>query len=617
MCGFAGWVDFGRDMSGEGETLRRMCDTIIPRGPDSEGIFAEGACALAHRRLAVIDIENGAQPMTRTSGGEAYTIAYNGELYNTDELRGELERLGYRFRGHSDTEVALCAYIEWGESCLDRFNGIFAFAVWQSREKKLFLARDRIGIKPLFFCLCGGGIVFGSEIKALLANPLVKPVADLESISSVILLGPARGGGGGVFRGIEELVPAECAVFGGNNGQRLTRREYWRLTAEPHTENAQETAERLYGLITDSVERQLVSDVPLCTFLSGGLDSSIISAVAADYYRRRGKTLTTFSVDYRDNRKNFVASRLQPDEDAPWIVRMSEHIGSRHINVELDSPRLADALENAVLARDLPGMADIDSSLYLFCREVRRDYAVALSGECADELFAGYPWYSDDEMLFSDGFPWSTATAQRYSLLRPDIAQKISPYEFVSAARAKTIAKTEYLDADSPRDRRMREMFMLNFYWFMQTLLDRKDRCSMANGLEVRVPFCDYRLAQYAYNIPAEIKLYNGREKGIVRLAAERLLPREVAWRKKSPYPKTHNPEYLRIVTARLEKIASDKNSRLFEIIDRERVTALIETSGCSFGQNWYGQLMAAPQLIAYLIQLELWLRAYNAEIKL
>lgn len=614
MCGIAGWVDFGRNMNDEEGVMRAMCGTLAPRGPDSEGVYADTHCALAHRRLAVVDIENGRQPMTKKMHGETYTIVYNGELYNTRIIQLELERLGHSFAGHSDTEVVLSAYIEWGEKCLDRFNGIFAFGVWREKKQTLFLARDRIGVKPLFFSRYNGGIVFGSEIKTLLANPMVKRVVELEGVSSVVLLGPARKGGMGVFRDVGELLPAECAEFGKGY---FRKNVYWRLHAEPHTETPEETAEHVMQLLEDSVKRQLVSDVPLCTFLSGGLDSSLISAIAAEEYRKKGMTLSTYSVDYKDNRKNFVASRFQPDEDAPWIVKMSEHIKSLHTNVELDSPQLAEALFNSTLVRDLPGMADVDSSLYLFCKEVRKNFTVAVSGECADELFGGYPWYRDDSVLFSEGFPWSRATNERYSLLRSDIAEKIDPAEYVSAACRSTVEKTEYLDSDTPRDRRTREMFMLNFHWFMQTLLDRKDRCSMASGLEVRVPFCDYRLAQYAYNIPADIKDYGGREKGIVRLAAERYLPKDVVWRKKSPYPKTHNPEYLRIVTEMLTNVAADSSARIFDIFDREKIMALIENRGSNFGANWYGQLMTAPQMLAYLLQTEYWLREYGAEFNL
>ena len=378
MCGIAGWIDFRRDIRRENAVMERMSAALAPRGPDEKGGFCDANCAFAHRRLVVIDPENGKQPMT--SGN--YTICYNGELYNTENLRKELSALGMTFSGHSDTEVLLKAYIAWGESCLEKLNGIYAFAVWDSFRKELFLARDRAGVKPLFFSVYRDGLIFASEIKALLEHPFVKPKLDREGVASIILLGPARKPESGVFKDISALQPAHFGVF---SSEGLKIKQYWRLKAKHHTESLDETAEHLKFLITDSIERQLVSDVPLCTFLSGGLDSSIISAVAAKKFREDGKTLETWSVDYKGNRENFKASLFQPDEDAPWIVRMSEFIGSTHTNVEIDTPQLADALDDSTAARDLPGMADVDSSLWLFCRSVKERFPVALSGECADE----------------------------------------------------------------------------------------------------------------------------------------------------------------------------------------------------------------------------------------
>lgn len=608
MCGIAGWTDFRDRLKGGGEIMEKMRRSILHRGPDSSGDFADDYCRLSHTRLAVIDVENGAQPMTCGD----FTIVYNGELYNTSELRGEMKKSGCEFLTNSDTEVLLKAYMTWGEDCLLKLNGIYAFAVWNRSERTLFMARDRIGVKPLFYYIYNGGVIFASEMKSLLSHPYVRPAIDEEGAASLLMLGPARKGGAGVFRGIEELKPGECAKF--TNG-KFVKHTYWSLIAKPHTENLSETVEHLRWLLSDSIERQLISDVPLCTFLSGGLDSSLISAVAARKYRENGKTLHTYSVDYKDNRKNFVASSFQPDEDAPWIIKMSEFIGSEHTNVVIDSPQLADALIPSMIARDLPGMADVDSSLYLFCGEVKKNYTVAVSGECADELFGGYPWYHKSELLFADGFPWARSTAQRAGLLRAELAQKISPAEYVKNAADETVKNMSFLDSDTAQDKAVRRMFMLNFYWFMQTLLDRKDRCSMAHGLEVRVPFCDHRLAEYAYNIPWEYKALGGREKGLVRKAAEKFLPKDVVWRKKSPYPKTHNPSYSKLVFDRFCQLRSESDFRLNYLLDPRKIDELITTEGRSFSENWYGQLMCTPQMFAYLIQLEIWLRTYNPEL--
>lgn len=608
MCGIAGWTDFKNTLEEYENVIDAMSVKLAHRGPDAHGSYFDRGCRLAHRRLSVIDPERGAQPMTYGDN----TIVYNGELYNTHELRSRLKRLGHTFDTSSDTEVLLKAFAEWGEHCLDELNGIYAFAVWNKSERRLFLARDRAGVKPLFFHAYDGGIVFASEIKALFENPKVRPELDEEGAAALMLLGPARKGGHGVFRGVEELRPGECAFF---DGTGLHRRFYWKLEAAPHTEDLAATAEHLGFLIRDSIERQLVSDVPLCTFLSGGLDSSLISAVAARSFASDGKRLSTYSIDYKDNRKNFVPSEFQPDEDAPWIVKMSEFIGSEHTNVIIDSPALADALIPSMTARDLPGMADVDSSLYLFCGEVRKRFTVAVSGECADEIFGGYPWYHKPELLFADGFPWARSARLRAGLLRPELAEKVSPLEYVRSAADDTVRDMSFLDCDSREEKARRRMFLLNFYWFMQTLLDRKDRCSMAHGLEVRVPFCDHRIAEYAYNIPWEMKSLGGREKGLVRKIAEKFIPNSVAWRKKSPYPKTHNPSYAGIVFGRFREIMAEKDCRITELLDRKALEELIATEGRSFGANWYGQLMTTPQMFAYLIQLEAWLRTYEPKM--
>ncbi|MBE6889780.1 MAG: asparagine synthase (glutamine-hydrolyzing) [Ruminococcaceae bacterium] len=607
MCGIAGQIGFYSDMRMQEDIMKKMSAVLAPRGPDASGVYCDEAAYLVHRRLIVVDPENGCQPMT---AGQ-YTIVYNGELYNTEEIRAGLISRGIEFNGHSDTEVVLKAFIQYGEDCAKLFNGIFAFAVWDSRKRRLFLCRDRIGVKPLFYSFVNGGLLFASEIKSLLQHPAVQPVITQQGVMEIMLMGPAKRVGGGVFRDISELPPAHYAYF---DSDGFTMASYWKLKAEAHTESFEETSAHIRELITDAVKRQLVSDVPLCCFLSGGLDSSIISAIAAEEFRKRGKKLSTWSIDYKDNHRNFKASSFQPDEDAPWIVKMAEFIGSNHTDVVLDTPALTDALDDAVLARDLPGMADVDSSLYLFCKEIKKRFAVALSGECADEIFGGYPWYHRKEVLFYDGFPWSTAVPERAALLKMNISAAEAE-DFVRQSYNETLSHAEHLDSDTAEERRMREMYLLNLEYFMATLLDRKDRMSMANGLEVRVPFCDYRIVEYAYNIPWSMKAYRGREKGLIRHAMSGILPEDVLWRKKSPYPKTHNPNYMHLLSQRLSKCIAAEDCRLTEIVSADKLRELLDTDGASFTKNWYGQLMTVPQIYAFMLQLDKWLRAYDVKI--
>lgn len=495
MCGIAGWIDNKRDLRNEEEVIKKITSTLVRRGPDAEGIYLKENVCLMHRRLSVIDPENGVQPMTIEKGGTSYTIVYNGELYNTDELRAELSAFGYRFRGHSDTEVLLTAFVHWGEACLERLNGIYAFGVWNDANQTLFLARDRMGVKPLFFYSYPDGLIFGSEIKTLLANPLVRPVVDNDGLKEIFLLGPGRTGGNGVIKGVKELKPAEFLVYERKAG--VKNRRYWRLKACDHTDDVRTTVEKTRYLITDAVRRQLVSDVPLCCFLSGGLDSSIISKIASDEYRAGNKgTLHTYSVNYVDNRQYFKKSVFQPNSDEEYIRMMTDHIGSQHHEVILENEDLERYLADAVLARDLPGMADVDSSLLLFCREIKREFTVAVSGECADEVFGGYPWYHNRDILFRDTFPWSHSLDLRLSILKPGLLK--DGEEYVKQQYSDTVNSADMLPGEGEYETRIRQMFMLNLEWFMQTLLDRKDRMSMYSGLEVRVPFCDHRLVEYA-----------------------------------------------------------------------------------------------------------------------
>lgn len=610
MCGIAGWLDFYVDMTEKNKIIENMSETLKRRGPDENDVYLKKNICLIHRRLIVVDPENGKQPMTTSINGGNYVLVYNGEIYNTDDVRKELISKGFKFSGHSDTEVVLKSYCEWGPECLDKLNGIFAFAIWDEKNQKLFLARDRIGVKPLFFYQYENGLIFGSEIKTLLANPIVKPEVTQEGLKEIFFIGPGRTSGYGIIKNVFELKPGEYAIFDKNG---LSKFKYWKLRAKEFSHDVNEAMETIRFLLKDSITRQLISDVPLCCFLSGGLDSSIISKFASDYYRDiKKETLTTYSVDYLDNQKYFKSNSFQPNSDSSYIKIMSDHIHSNHKNVVINNSDLADALIDSVYARDLPAMADIDSSLLLFCREVKKDFKVALSGECADEIFGGYPWYHNKEILFEECFPWSRTTEVRESILKDGVLQ--NGEEYLHDKYKKAISDVDKLPSDSKLNSRMREMFSLNFYWFMQTLLIRKDRMSMYNGLEVRVPFCDYRIVEYAYNIPWEIKALNGREKGLLRESMKGILPDEIVFRKKSPYPKTFNPLYMKIVSERVKDILNDKSSSVREMLDKNKVIGVIEHPD-NIVSPWYGQLMRAPQILAYIIQVDTWFKCYNINI--
>ena len=608
LCSIGGEIDYGRKLD-VCDYHKRMIQTMKRRGPDSDGIYNTDCAVLLHARLAVIDVENGIQPMTASLGGETYTIVYNGEIYNTDEIRKIITDSGVKLRTHSDTEAVLMLYALMGEQCVDKLNGIFAFGVWEENAKRLFVARDRMGVKPFFYHIKDKRFVFASEIKSILEHPDIEAVIDTHSIADIMLTGPGRTPGYGVFKGIGELKRGHCGYFD-KNGYR--ERCYWDVTARKHRDSKDTTIEKVRFLVRDAIERQLDSDVPVGTFLSGGLDSSIISSVAASHMRKKGERLKTFSVTYKDNGKYFKQSKFQPNSDEEFINIMQKYLDSEHHLVTVDTPELVRALYDAVDARDLPGMADVDSSLLLFCKEIKKHVTVALSGECADEIFGGYPWYRDEKIRSAYGFPWAQSTEYRMGFLSKDI--KIDAKGYVNSLYDEYVKKAPSLVGDGATDKRMKEMVYLNMNWFMQTLLDRKDRMSMYSGLEVRVPFCDWRIAEYLYSVPWELKDLFGREKGLLRAAVEGILPPEVLYRKKSPYPKTHNPAYTAMVEDELKKILSDKTRPLFAITDYDAVKSLV---GTSRQEPWYGQLMTTPQTIAYFLQLDYWMEKYKVRVEI
>ena len=611
MCGIAGFINFTKNISKEKNTLESMVNTLIKRGPDSYGYYTSQNIMLGHRRLIVVDPTGGIQPMRKKVDNNEFIIIYNGELYNTDELRKDLMQEGFSFSSYSDTEVLLTSYICWGTNCVSKLNGIFAFAIYDQKKNEVFLARDHMGVKPLFYTIKENTFIFASEIKALLAHPMVDAKLDKDGLTELFALGPAIIPGSGVYKDIKEIPPAHFAII---NPSNIIIREYWKLCAKENHESEKEIINHTRELLIDSIRRQLVGDVPLCTFLSGGLDSSAISAIAAKEYKKQNKILTTFSIDYEDNDKFFTSSLFQPTSDQHYALEMAKFLNTNHRTVVLNHKDLAYALIDAVHAKDIAGMADVDSSLYLFCKEVKKDFVIAISGECADEIFGGYPWFTNENLINSNTFPWSRFINDRKSILNPEL-KSLKIDELANESYLSTLKQVPHLSNETSKEFRMRELFYLNLKWFMVTLLNRKDRMSMANSLEVRVPFADHRLVEYAFNIPSKIKLLDGREKGLLRKSLEGILPQDIIYRKKSPYPKTHNPIYTDIVCSMMNEILNDSSSPILNLIDKNKVQEIVDTKGSAYKAPWYGQLMTGPQLIAYLIQINTWLKDYKVTI--
>ena len=615
MCGITGWIDWQADLSEQNHVVKRMTATLHLRGPDDTSTWCSKHIGLGHTRLVVVDPVGGKQPMVRfrEATEDEVVLVYNGELYNTEKLRKELLLLGYRFQGHSDTEVLLTSYLQWGTACVHKLNGIFAFAIWDSSNQQAFLARDRLGVKPLFYRQHNSQLLFGSEIKALLAHPQVKARVDDEGLAELFGLGPARTPGHGIFYGLHELRPGHALIY---SRERFQIHPYWQLKSEKHCDDLETTQHRVRDLVHDAITRQLVADVPVCTFLSGGLDSSAITAIAAKSLRQQGRgPLHTYSIDYQDNEQYFQADSYQPNSDSHWIDIMSQAARSIHHSFVIPTKDLVAYLKMAVIVRDQPGMADIDSSLLWFCQQVKKEATVALSGECADEIFGGYPWFHNPDQTGSDHFPWMQSTSARKDLLQPKWQKKLNIKQYVTQRYLQTLKEVPHLTGESASEAKRRELFYLNIVWFMTTLLDRKDRMSMGASLEVRVPFADHHLVEYVWNIPWEFKAIDAREKGILRRALTGILPSEILNRKKSPYPKTHNPIYTKAVRDWLSEIIATPHAPLLELVSKEKLIQLIETDGQSFNRPWFGQLMTGPQLMAYLAQVNTWFEHYNIQV--
>lgn len=614
MCGFCGIVNYDLDISENRQIIKNMFDTLSQRGPDEEGLFLDDCVNLGHKRLIVIDPENGSQPMSFSYQGNKYTIVYNGQIYNTKEIKNVLLENGFNFNGHSDTEILLKAYVHFGYELPKHLNGIFSFAIWDDKQKELFIARDHFGIKPFFYTFKNNNFIFGSEIKAILKHPNVSPTIDKLGLCELFGVGPSHTPGLTPFKDIFELKPGYFAVFDRNG---LKMEQYFALKTMPHEDSFEETCEKIKFFLDDSISKQLVSDVPLGMMLSGGLDSSIITSYASKHFANSKNMFKTFSVDYVDNDINFKKSDFQPNSDKEFIQLMVDKYGCNHKNIVLDTPELARSLEQAMIARDMPGMADVDSSLYLFCRKIKKDVSVVLSGECSDEIFAGYPWFFREDALSSNTFPWSIAITERQKLLNPALSSKINLKEYIDCRYNQALNEVEFLDSDSMETIEKRKISYLTLNWWMQTLLDRSDRMSMASGLELRVPFCDYRLVQYMWNVPWEMKALNGREKGLLRYVMKDILPSEIVDRKKSPYPKTHNPNYLKAVKDILENILRKSDAPIKSILNENYIKEILVTDGNAFSRPWFGQLMTGPQLMAYICQVNMWLEKYQPKIEI
>ncbi len=614
MCSIAGFyhpsAQFLAKQAEFEHILQKMCQIQAHRGPDDSGTFLSGSCGLSHTRLSIIDLKNGKQPMTRSRSGHPYHIVYNGEIYNTDTLRQALSERGVTPQTSSDTEIILLSYLTFGPEFVKELDGIFAFAIYDERHKTLTLYRDSFGVKPLFYTIYDGTLVFSSELKGLFCFPGIRARLDAGGLNELFGLGPARTPGNGVFKDIFELKPGTsmtCSSLG------FHTHTYFQLASRPHEDSYEDTIEKTRFLVTDAIKRQMVSDVPVCTFLSGGVDSSLVSAVCAKELKAQGQRLATYSFDFTENDKYFQANSFQPSMDRPYVDKMAGFLHSDHRYLECGSQTQADLLYESVDAHDLPCMADVDSSLLYFCGEVSKNHKVVLTGECADEVFGGYPWFHKESFLTCHTFPWTPDLSPRTQLLNPQLLEVLDMEQYVQNAYETAISEIQLLPEDNETEASRRRISYLNIRFFMQTLLNRMDRTSMHSGLEARVPFADRALVTYVFNIPWEMKAKDGIVKNVLRQAARTLLPDEILFRKKSPYPKTYHPAYEKLLAQRLTDVLAQPDCPLVPLVDKKALMQFLERPK-DYGKPWYGQLMAGPQMTAYLLQTEYFLRKYHVE---
>ena len=604
MCSICGEINFKNKSEIFRKSIEEMNAKMKHRGPDESGIYAGECCVFGHNRLSVMDIERGKQPMSVVYGNKKYTIVYNGEIYNCEEIKKDILKRGIELKTSCDTEIVLYAYILYGNDCPKVLNGIFAFAVYDGET--VFCARDRFGVKPFYYALKDETLIFASEIKSMLKHPKISPKIDKRGLWEILYLSPNFVSGKSVFCDILELSPGECMIF---DPTGLKKWKYWRVEAKPFFKGRDYAIEKTRELVTDAVCRQLDSDVPLCVLLSGGLDSSVVSAIASRRYREKGERLSTYSFEYEGNKEAFQSSLFQPQRDDEFAYYLADYLGTNHTVLTCPTGELSRLLLPATEYRDLPGQADIDSSLLYYCGEIKKRHTVCLSGECSDEIFGGYPWFYRPEMLYSDFFPWIHSPRLRASLFKDSVSNSDEGYEYIREIYKKSLEECPILDSDSEEMKTSRIASYLSVNYFMTSLLQRKDRMSMAQGVEVRVPFADHRIFEFVFNVPWEYKRENGVEKSLLRNSMIDYLPEKILWRKKSPYPKTHNPKYMEAVLSLLNARIK-QGGYLSQFLSLPRLDEII-----SGGGTWFGQLMSAPQLVAWLIQLDFFMEKYDVNL--
>lgn len=523
MCGFAGEIRFDQRPANV-ELVARMAGTLAPRGPDAEGLFQQGRYAAAHRRLKIIDLsEQAQQPMVDRDLG--ITLVFNGCIYNYEALRDELERMGYRFASTGDTEVILKAFHAWGDDCVKRFHGMFAFAAYERDSGVLTLARDRFGIKPLYTARVDGALRFASTLPALLECKDIDRSLNLDALNHYMSWHAVVPPPHTIVRGVQKLAPATIVKID-KDGEAKTR-TWWTLdvAADPAISamDPREREDMVEKALRLAVERRMVADVPVGVLLSGGVDSSLIVALLADMGQ---KGLQTFSI-------GFDAAGGESGDEFKYSDLVAARYGTDHHQIHIPTSELMDALPGTIRAQSEPMVSYDNVAFYLLSREVAKHTKVVQSGQGADEVFAGYHWYpkvheaGDADAVatyraaFFDRTPQEMAQILKPSMLSGDASQAFLQKHFDGLARSRAVEKALHLDTT---------------VMLVDDPVKRVDNMTMAWGLEARVPFLDHELVELAGKLPIEDKL-GGDGKAVLKSIARRVLPREIIDRPKGYFP--------------------------------------------------------------------------------
>ncbi|PYV69323.1 MAG: asparagine synthase (glutamine-hydrolyzing) [Acidobacteria bacterium] len=561
MCGICGIFYRDKRRAIDPDTLAQMNWRIAHRGPDDDGFFIEENIGLAMRRLSIIDLKTGHQPITNED--ESLWIVYNGEIYNHQQLRDDLQARGHRYKSKSDTESILHLYEEYGPGSVAHLRGMFAFAIWDRRSRRLFLARDRLGIKPLYYRWDGQTLLFGSEIKAILAYPQLKAEFNPGTLREYLAFGYIAGAET-MFAGIRKLLPGHTLEL--DESGELTVKPYWDLSASPETDHRPRSyyVNRYRELLEEAVSSHLMSDVPVGVFLSGGLDSSAVAALAT---RIRKEPIETFSVGYGE----------EGYSELPYARQVADHLGSKHHEVRLSRQEFFESLPQLIWHEDEPIVWPSSVSLYFVARLARERVTVVLTGEGSDETLAGYARYAwtlkntrmdtayrllapeilrrsiragirssplpaalyrklEHTFLVRDGSSWASFYFDNfYSAISSSEADALLMDE-VKASAGNAYDASMFHWAKSSGDL-LHRLLYTDIKTYLVELLMKQDQMSMAASIESRVPFLDHALVEFTARIPAEYSIHGFAGKSILKSAIEDLLPRSIVYRKKMGFP--------------------------------------------------------------------------------